>query len=111
MDFDRRLEGCELVITGEGRFDSQSIRGKVISGVSARAKAKHVPVVVIAGGIDPEMEATAGGELGISAVFSINRQAMDYFQSRAFSRENYRYTLDNILRTLKLARTERITTP
>ena len=111
VDFDRRLEGCELVITGEGRFDSQSIRGKVISGVSERARVKKVPVVVIAGGIDPEMEAAAGGELGISAVFSINRQAMDYFQSRAFSRENYRYTLDNILRTLKLTRTERITTP
>ena len=78
--------------------------------MSERARVKKVPVVVIAGGIDPEMEAAAGGELGISAVFSINRQAMDYFQSRAFSGENYRYTLDNILRTLKLTRTERITT-
>ena len=36
VDFDRHLEGADLVITGEGRIDSQSVQGKVISGVARR---------------------------------------------------------------------------
>lgn len=47
--FDRLLERADLVITGEGRLDGQSLRGKVISGVARRAKG-HVPVIAIVGG-------------------------------------------------------------
>ncbi len=104
VGFDGLLEGCDLVITGEGRFDSQSLRGKVISGVSRRARAKGVPVMVIAGSVDREMERIPDDpDLGVTAVFSINRQAMDYARSKPLSRENYRFTLENILRTLRAA--------
>ncbi len=93
-----------IVLTGEGRFDSQSIRGKVISGVSKRAREKNVPVVVVAGSVDKEMESvSADPASGIAAVFSINRQAMDYSESKPFSRVNYQYTLENVLRTLRAA--------
>ena len=102
VDFDRMLDGCGLVITGEGRFDSQSIRGKVVSGVSKRAKARQVPVLVIAGSVAEEVEPiSADPASGIAAVFSINRQAMDYSESRPFSRRNYQYTLENLLRLIK----------
>ena len=102
VDFDRMLDGCGLVITGEGRFDSQSIRGKVVSGVSRRAKARQVPVLVIAGSVAEEVEPiSAAPASGIAAVFSINRQAMDYSESRPFSRRNYQYTLENLLRLIK----------
>ena len=103
VGFDRMLPGCDAVITGEGRLDSQSFRGKVVSGVSRRAKAQAVPVIVLAGSVLPEAEeACARPELGISAVFSINRQAMAFSASRGRSRENYRYALLNILRLLRL---------
>ena len=49
--FDRQLEGADLVITGEGRIDSQSADGKVVSGVARRTRAKGVPLIAIAGGI------------------------------------------------------------
>ena len=102
--FDRLLERADLVITGEGRLDGQSLRGKVISGVSKRAREKNVPVVVIAGSVDKEMESvSADPASGIAAVFSINRQAMDYSESKPFSRVNYQYTLENVLRTLRAA--------
>ena len=102
VDFDARLKDCDLVITGEGRFDSQSIRGKVISGVSRRAKAQNVPVMVVAGSVLEEMESVSSDpDSGITAVFSINRQAMDYSESKKFSRQNYQYTLENILRLLQ----------
>ncbi|MEA2063481.1 MAG: glycerate kinase [Gemmatimonadota bacterium] len=49
VQFNKALEGADLVITGEGSFDSQSLGGKVISGVLERAKAKNVPVAVVCG--------------------------------------------------------------
>lgn len=102
VDFDGKLKDCDLVITGEGRFDSQSIRGKVVSGVSRRAKRQGVPVAVIAGSVAEEVESiSADPDSGITAVFSINRQAMDYSASKPFSRRNYRYTLENLLRLMK----------
>ena len=102
VDFDGKLNDCDLVITGEGRFDSQSIRGKVVSGVSRRAKRQGVPVAVIAGSVAEDVESvSADPDSGVTAAFSINRQAMDYSESRPFSRRNYRYTLENRLRLMK----------
>ncbi len=49
--FDRLLEGADLVLTGEGRFDSQSLGGKAVGGVAKRAAGQGVPTVVIAGGV------------------------------------------------------------
>lgn len=43
------VEGADLVITGEGRFDSTSLRGKVVSGVARIAQAAGVPCIVAAG--------------------------------------------------------------
>ena len=45
--FDRQLEGADLVITGEGRIDSQSADGKVVSGVARRTRAKGVPLIAM----------------------------------------------------------------
>lgn len=44
VELDRRLEGAGLVITGEGRIDSQSIHGKVISGVARRVRPRGIPL-------------------------------------------------------------------
>lgn len=104
VNFDALLEGCGLVFTGEGRLDGQSLRGKVISGVGRRAAQKGVPVVAVVGGVEPDTETIcARPELGIRAVFSINRQAVDFAQSRHRSRENYRHTFENILRLIDTA--------
>ena len=57
--FDARIAGCRLAITGEGRLDSQTARGKVVAGVARRARAAGVPAVALAGtvedGVDPEL--------------------------------------------------------
>jgi glycerate kinase len=46
---DERIEGADLVITGEGFLDEQSFEGKVVGGVAALAGQLDVPVVAIAG--------------------------------------------------------------
>ena len=51
IDFDRRLDGVDLVVTGEGRTDWQSCFGKVMQGVGMRAKAKGVTAVGLSGSL------------------------------------------------------------
>ncbi|HGY9626582.1 TPA: glycerate kinase [Pseudomonas putida] len=46
---DALVQGADLVITGEGRFDAQTLRGKTPMGVARVAKRHGVPVVVLAG--------------------------------------------------------------
>lgn len=50
LDLGQRIDGADLLITGEGRFDWQSLQGKVIGGLLARAE--DTPVVVVAGQVD-----------------------------------------------------------
>ena len=51
IDFEHQIKGADLVITGEGRFDSQSIRGKAPIGVAKCAKRNRCLVFVIAGSV------------------------------------------------------------
>ena len=51
IGFDSRLEGVDLVVTGEGRTDWQSCFGKVMQGVGTRAKAQGVTAVGLSGGL------------------------------------------------------------
>ena len=51
IDFDGRLQGVDLVVTGEGRTDWQSCFGKVMQGVGERARAKGVAAVGLSGSL------------------------------------------------------------
>ena len=49
VDFDKKLEGVSLVVTGEGRLDWQSCFGKVVQGIGSRCKSKGIPAVALVG--------------------------------------------------------------
>ncbi len=70
LDADRLLGEADLVLTGEGRFDSQSLGGKVVDAVR-RLTPEHVPVVVIAGSVS--VTADELRRSGVTAAFSIAR--------------------------------------
>ncbi|MFC1613950.1 glycerate kinase [Gemmatimonadota bacterium] len=74
IGFAESLEGADLVLTGEGSFDSQSLGGKVISGVLELAGKKNVPVVVVCGrykkGENPAEQAGNSKDFLPEAVFS-----------------------------------------
>jgi glycerate kinase len=53
-DFDARLAGADLVITGEGRIDAQTGFGKTALGVARRAQAAGVPCIAVGGGVEPD---------------------------------------------------------
>lgn len=103
--FDELLNGADVVFTGEGKLDSQSLRGKVVIGVSQRAKQAGVPVVVVAGGVDEGTDEAY--DLGVSTAFSINRLPQDFSVSRHHSRENMTFAMENILRLWKTAEQSR----
>lgn len=99
VDFDGKLEGADFVFSGEGRIDSQSARGKVIAGVAKRAKRAGVPLIAVVGDIGEGIEPLY--EMGLAAVFSINRAALDITRARARSRGDLALTMDNLLRFIK----------
>lgn len=68
-DMDRHLADADMVLTGEGRIDGQTVRGKVVAGILRRAKEAQVPVYVFGGSVD--REAMALYACGASAIFSI----------------------------------------
>lgn len=51
IEFDRRLKGVSLVVTGEGCTDWQSCYGKVVQGVGDRCRKHNVPAVALVGGM------------------------------------------------------------
>ena len=99
--FDRQLEGADLVITGEGRIDSQSADGKVISGVARRTRAKGIPLIAIAGGIADS--AVAVYNIGVSAMFSTDRAALPVDMLGARSPGDYEATLNDVMSLIALA--------
>ena len=99
VGFDDLLPGTDLVITGEGRIDLQSIHGKVISGLARRTKPKHIPLIAIVGGIASGSEAAY--DLGVTAMFGINREAKAFETCILDTPKNYQHTLEDILRLLR----------
>ena len=96
--FDQLLEGAWLVITGEGCIDSQSLRGKVVSGVARRAQAAGVPAIAIVGDIGEGAGSLYGQ--GVTGMFSINRVALPFSQARTRAREDLRDTAADLFRLL-----------
>lgn len=99
VDFDRRLEGADLVITGEGRIDSQSVHGKVISGVARRVATRKIPLVAVVGGIAEGAEEAY--ELGVTALFGCDRESVGFRNYAHKAKENYQRTLEDVLRLIR----------
>ena len=72
IGFDARVRAADLVITGEGSFDFQSLRGKAPAGVAVRAQAAGRPCLVLAGRVDVgRREAAAAGIEAAHAVVDL----------------------------------------
>jgi glycerate kinase len=67
--FDEEIENADLILTGEGALDSQTLSGKTIAGVCESARAKGVPVIAIGGKVDLNGEQM--NNIGLQSAFSI----------------------------------------
>ncbi len=97
--FDEIIRDADMIFTGEGKIDSQSLRGKVVIGVARRAKKQAKPVIAVVGGSELGMEPAY--EEGVKAIFTINRLPQDLSVSCHQSRENLSFVMDNILRLME----------
>ena len=95
VGFDELVQGAKLVFTGEGRLDSQSLRGKVVAGVARRAKRYGVPAVAIVGAVGEGADGIY--DLGICGVFTTNHAPEPFEAAKLRSRENLRRTARNLM--------------
>ncbi|MDD3336322.1 MAG: glycerate kinase [Eubacteriales bacterium] len=94
VHFDELVSDASLVLTGEGRLDGQSLRGKVVIGVARHSQGK--PVIAIVGSIADDI--SQAYHQGVTAVFSINRSPMAYEQAILHSKENLFATTQDVVR-------------
>ena len=105
VKFDEIIGDADYILTGEGKLDSQSLRGKVVIGIAKRANKQAKAVIAVVGGADDD-EIGKAYDMGVTAVFPINRLPQDFSVSRHRSQENLAYTVDNIIRLIKAGQGE-----
>jgi glycerate kinase len=96
------VQGADLVITGEGRIDSQTIHGKTPIGVARVAKRYNVPVIALAGGMTADYGVVH--QHGLDAVFSVLNRVQTLPEAMEQARDNICVTARNVAAVWKLAR-------
>ena len=87
IGYEERLDGVDIVITGEGRTDRQSSYGKVLQGVGERAKKAGVPVVALSGSTAEGYEEIF--EHGVEEVFTTMPEGMTLEEAMSRAEELY----------------------
>ena len=97
INFDETIKGADLVITGEGKVDFQTAKGKTAAGVLARAKAQGIPVVAIGGCVEMCDSLMAMGFAGIYPILE-EKVPLELAMQRDFASQNVTNTLIRILK-------------
>ncbi|PMG19786.1 glycerate kinase [Vibrio splendidus] len=101
LQADEVLKGADLVITGEGQMDNQTLQGKTPYGIAKRASLQGIPTIGIAGSLGTEVEALYGE---MSSLFGTVRSPQSLDQVLMEAEKNLTRTARNIAATLKLGR-------
>ncbi|MEZ8730375.1 glycerate kinase [Vibrio splendidus] len=101
LQADDVLKGADLVITGEGQMDNQTLQGKTPYGIAKRASLQGIPTIVIAGSLGTEVEALYDE---MSSLFGTVRSPQSLDQVLQEAEKNLTRTARNIAATLKLGR-------
>ncbi len=99
LQVDDALQGADLVITGEGQMDNQTLNGKTPFGVAKRAQARNIPVIAIAGSLGTEVEALYDT---IGSIFGTVRSPQPLAQVLSEAEGNLTRTARNIAATLAM---------
>ena len=74
LQLEKHMKEAQLVVTGEGRIDAQTLHGKTIMGIASLAKKHSVPVLVFTGSIGQGISEIY--DQGVTAIFSIVNKPM-----------------------------------
>jgi glycerate kinase len=99
LDFAEKIKDADLIITGEGKSDRQTLMGKVPSGILQEARRQHIPVILLAGAIE---DTKILNEAGFRGVFSITPSPVSLEQAMQpeFAQDNIRRTVEQICRIM-----------
>ena len=100
ISFDSLLQGADLVITGEGRVDFQTAKGKTAAGVLKHAQRFGIPVVAIGGSVEICPELTSMGFAGIYSIIPAP-VSLEKAMQKDFASTNIGHTIEQILITVK----------
>lgn len=100
LHLDQQVADADLVITGEGRIDSQTIHGKVPVGVAKIAKRYNKPVIGIAGSLTADVGVVH--DHGLDAVFSVLYTVCTLEEALDNASENVRMTARNVAAVIKV---------
>lgn len=95
-----QVKDADLVITGEGRIDSQTINGKVPIGVAMVAKQFNKPVIGIAGSLTADVGVVH--QHGLDAVYSVLFSICSLEEALTHAAQNVRLTARNVAATIKV---------
>lgn len=101
-DFDRRLEGVSLVVTGEGAADWQSVSGKVMQGVGMHCRKFGIPVTAVVGSMGPGAEQLY--EYGIDSIITTINGIMPLKEAMDRAEELYLDAARRMFRMLRAGR-------
>lgn len=99
LRFDERIQGADLIITGEGRLDRQTCMGKTPYGVLQAGMRQHIPVIAIGGSVEEVEVLNNQGFLAILPILpspATLEQAMD----KEFTKRNIMRTLEQVMRVI-----------
>jgi len=99
-----KLSGADLVLTGEGQIDFQTVYGKAPGGVGAAAKAQNIPCFAIAGSIGKDLGTLH--DTGIDAVFSLCPGPISLEESMQLSKENISRVTEQAIRAFLAGKNE-----
>lgn len=94
--FEKIIQSCDCIFTGEGKLDSQSMGGKAVIGISRRAKPYRIPVVAVVGSFEGDMEAVRNA--GISFIFETGAERKTFEEAKIYCRDDLRKAMDEICR-------------
>ena len=99
LQLEAHIKKADLIITGEGKIDSQTLHGKTVAGIARMAKKHHVPVIVITGKIGEDIDPIYN--MGVNAIYSIVNQPMELSTALKNADILIRSCTENIIRTIK----------
>ena len=96
INFNQIIQGADLIITGEGKIDFQTAKGKTAAGVLARAKQQNIPVVAIGGCVEICESVQKMGFAGIYPILE-EKVPLEIAMQRDFAASNVEKTVKKIL--------------
>ena len=96
LEFERHLQGANLVLTGEGKIDGQTQYGKAIEGIIARAQKADIPVLAFAGVLEKGLKV---GRQGVR-FYELNPPGQSREESMRHAFENLRASCQKALKEL-----------